>query len=83
MKRREFITLIGGVAVARPLAAGAQPAKIARIGFMRAAGPNEKEFDAFRSGLRALGYVESQNIVIELSSRTRLISGWLAMACIA
>jgi putative tryptophan/tyrosine transport system substrate-binding protein len=65
MKRREFISLLGGAAAAWPLAAGAQPAKIARIGFMRAAGPNEKDFDAFRSGLRALGYVESQNIVIE------------------
>jgi putative ABC transport system substrate-binding protein len=65
MRRREFITLLGGAA-AWPLAARAQQAaKIARIGFMRAAGPNEKEFDAFRSGLRALGYVEGQNIVIE------------------
>ena len=49
-----------------PLAARAQqPAKVARIGFLRAAGPNEKDFNAFRNGLRALGYVEGQNIVIE------------------
>jgi len=66
MKRRDFIIIIGGAAAAWPLAALAQqPTKIARIGFMRAAGPNEKEFNAFRSGLRALGYVEGQNIVIE------------------
>ena len=65
IRRREFITLLGGAA-AWPLAAGAQqPAKIARIGFMRAAGPNEKEFNAFRSGLNAHGYLEGQNIVIE------------------
>src|SRR5262245_43156017 len=65
MKRRTFISLIGGAA-AWPLAARAQqPAKIARIGFMRAAGPNEKDFNGFRSGLGALGYVEGQNIVIE------------------
>ena len=47
------------------MARAQQPAKIARIGFMRAAGPNEKEFNAFRSGLSALGYVEGQNIAIE------------------
>jgi putative tryptophan/tyrosine transport system substrate-binding protein len=65
MKRRAVIALLGAAA-AWPLAARAQqPAKIARIGFMRAAGPNEKEFNAFRSSLRALGYIEGQNIVIE------------------
>jgi putative tryptophan/tyrosine transport system substrate-binding protein len=66
VKRREFISLLGGAVIAWPLSARAQQAaKIARIGFMRAAGPNEKEFNAFRSGLRALGYVEGQNIAIE------------------
>ena len=65
MKRREFIAGLGGAA-AWPIAVRAQQsAKIARIGFMRAASPNEKEFNAFRSGLRALGYVEGQNIGIE------------------
>jgi putative tryptophan/tyrosine transport system substrate-binding protein len=66
VKRREFITLLGGAA-AWPLAAWGQqqPAKLARIGFLRAAGPDDKDFAAFRSGLRALGYVEGQNIVIE------------------
>jgi putative ABC transport system substrate-binding protein len=39
--------------------------KLARIGFLRQAGPHEKQFDAFREGLRAAGYVEGQNIVIE------------------
>jgi putative tryptophan/tyrosine transport system substrate-binding protein len=66
LKRREFITLLGGATAAWPLSARAQqPVKIARIGFMRAAGPNEKEFNAFRSGLNAHGYLEGQNIVIE------------------
>ena len=67
MRRREFITLLGGAAAAWPLAAlgQQQPAKLARIGFLRAAGADNKDFTAFRSGLRALGYVEGQNIVIE------------------
>lgn len=65
MRRRQFLTFLGGAA-AWPLAAlGQQTAKAARIGFLRAAGPNEKEFNAFRDGLRVLGYIEGQNIVIE------------------
>ena len=66
MNRREIITFLGGSAAAWPLTTRAQqPAKIARIGFMRATSPNEKELNAFRSGLYALGYLEGQNIVIE------------------
>lgn len=64
MRRREFITLLGGAAAAWPLAAEAQT-MIARIGFLRQAGPHQKQFDAFRDGLRAAGYIEGQNIVIE------------------
>jgi hypothetical protein len=62
-KRREFITLLWSAA-AWPLAARAQ-GKLPRIGFLRQAGPHEKQFDAFRDGLRAAGHVEDQNIVIE------------------
>ena len=61
--RRGFMILLGGAA-AWPLAARAQQ-KFARIGFLRQAGPHEKQFDAFREGLRAGGYVEGQNILIE------------------
>src|SRR5215469_59162 len=64
MRRREFIALIGSAA-AWPLTAEAQTTKIVRIGFLRQAGPYQKQFDAFREGLRAAGYVEGQNIVIE------------------
>jgi ABC transporter substrate binding protein len=35
------------------------------VGFLRQAGPDEKQFEAFRGGLRAAGYIEGQNIVIE------------------
>ena len=67
--RREFISLLGGAAVAWPLAARAQQpaAKVPRIGFL---GNSTAELEAnlvrpFRDGLRALGYEEGRNIVIE------------------
>jgi len=65
MRRRDFITLVGGAAAVWPLAARAQATKVARIGFLRQAGPHEKQFNAFREGLSAAGYVEGQTIVIE------------------
>ena len=64
LKRREFITILGSGAVAWPLAARAQ-SKVARVGFLRQAGPHAKQLDAFRDGLRAAGYIEGQNIAIE------------------
>jgi putative ABC transport system substrate-binding protein len=66
MRRRNFIALLGGAAIPWQLAAHAQqPAKMARIGFLRYAGPHEKQFNGFRDGLRTLGHVEGQNVVIE------------------
>ncbi len=65
MNRREFITFLG-VAAVLPLAASAQ-SKIPRIGFMgnSTAALEANLVDAFREGLRELGYEEGRNIVIE------------------
>jgi putative ABC transport system substrate-binding protein len=68
MKRREFITLLGGTVAAGPIAAGAQQSvKVPRIGFLGfgPASAYATRVEALRSGLRELGYVEGKNIVIE------------------
>src|SRR5262245_37306699 len=66
MRRREFITLLGGAA-AWPLAAHAQPSgKVWRLGVLETTSldANATNFNALRQGLRALGYIEGQNLVI-------------------
>src|SRR5437763_11956949 len=68
MKRREFITLLGGAA-AWPLAARAQQSKVARIGALYIGLADAQSFkNEFREGLRELGYVEGQNIAFEFRS---------------
>jgi putative tryptophan/tyrosine transport system substrate-binding protein len=67
MNRRAFLSILSGGLLAAPLAAEAQqPTKIARIGYLSpnlATSPHLRE--AFRQGLRDLGYVEGRNLVIE------------------
>jgi putative ABC transport system substrate-binding protein len=66
MQRREFITLVGGAAVAWPLGAlGQQPGKLPVIGVLVSASPPHPFADAFWRGLHALGYSEGQNIKVE------------------
>jgi hypothetical protein len=68
MKRREFIAALGGAAVAWPLAARAQQPPMPVIGFMSSASaaPWAHLIAAFRDSLKAIGFVEGQNVVIEL-----------------
>ena len=69
MRRREFITLIGGAGLAWPLGARAQQdGSISRIGILwpGASLPAPPRMEAFRQGLRDLGFIDGQNVIIEL-----------------
>jgi putative ABC transport system substrate-binding protein len=69
MRRREFITLLGGAAGAWPFATRAQQSKVARIGVLYIGLADAQSFKKeFREGLRELGYVEGQNIAFEFRS---------------
>jgi putative ABC transport system substrate-binding protein len=67
LKRREFITLFGGAAVASPLAARAQEPAMPVVGFLHTGLPEvfADETAAFRKGLNQIGYIEGRNVVIE------------------
>src|SRR5262245_65895696 len=66
MRRRDFITLLGGAVVARPLAARAQQPKVWHVGFLAPVPPTPAMLSALRDGLRERGYIEGQNLSIDV-----------------
>src|SRR6516165_2026069 len=67
MRRRDFISLVGGLAVAWPLAARAQQSTLPVVGFLHSASaePNAGLVKVFRKGLFEAGFAEGKNVVIE------------------
>jgi ABC-type uncharacterized transport system substrate-binding protein len=68
MKRRDFITLLGGAAATWPLGAGAQQAPMALVGLLEGSHLDDRQLEAVRQGLKEAGYIEGRNLAIKYRS---------------
>ena len=91
MRRREFVKLLAGSALAQPLTAWAQPTtKVYRLAILHPSRPVAKivedssvrDWREFFGELRRLGYVEGQNIVIERYSGEGQTDNYRALGCV-
>jgi len=84
MRRREFIAVVGGAATWPSAAGTQQPQKVARVGFLTTGSLSATEslavFEALRRGLRELGHVEGQNIIIDVRGANGKIEQFPALA---
>ena len=80
MRRRKFITLLGGAAVAGPLAARAQQPVMAVVGLLSSAQLDDRRIGAIRQGLKDGGYIEGRNLAIKYRSADSRFDRLPAMA---
>jgi hypothetical protein len=79
--RREFIILLGGAGAVWPLAARAQASKVPRVGILSpAASETAATLTAFREGIRDLGYIEGQTIVLDFRLSNGIMDALPALA---
>ena len=80
MRRRQFLILVGGAAAAWPLAARAQQPRMPVVGYLTSGAANSIPVAAFRRGLKEAGYVDGQNVSIEVRAANEQIDRLPALA---